>query len=133
MLTTTSRYFPDELSQWPQYLKNYGGSPTSTPPRELGRSNVPSPTAVLFPEDRRRHFNQAISPPIAIEQLSAKQTASQQVAIMQGLDQFRERIQPTHDLIGVKRSWVLNSFVGRSWHDCRPSAASGEAVYVRKD
>jgi len=22
LLTTTSRYFPDELSQWPQYLKN---------------------------------------------------------------------------------------------------------------
>jgi hypothetical protein len=48
-----------------------------------------------------------------MEQLSAKQTASQQVAIMQGLDQLRKHIQPARDLVGVKRSCVLASFVDR--------------------
>ena len=56
------------------------------------------PTAVLFPEDGRRHFADAISPPVAIEQLRAKQTTREEVAITQSFFKFREFVQPAYDL-----------------------------------
>ena len=46
-----------------------------------------------------------ISPLIEIEQPGTKQATREQVAITQGLDQFREQIRPAHDLVGVEENW----------------------------
>src|SRR5713226_5960647 len=46
--------------------------------------------------------------PFDAEQLSAKQTSRQQIAITQGADQFREQIQSAHDSICVDGERVVS-------------------------
>ena len=62
-----------------------------------------------FGSQGRCHLIHVISPLIEIEQPGTKQTTRQQVAITQGLDQFREVVQPVDDLVGVEEPEPLTA------------------------